>query len=104
MQNTQDQNFLNMTINDRYVYFNFSSCVYIYRPQNNLMSLFVRNLGCQLTKNAANSNTHPIHGRIIKGTKTVHNQSGTAIFVKFHSLQYPVTAQCQQTVLLQLQT
>jgi len=68
------------------------------------MSPFVKNLSCQLTKNAANSNTHSIHGRIIEGTKTVHNQPGTAIFVKFHSLQYPVTTQCEQTVLLQLQT
>jgi len=33
MQNTQDQNFLKMTINDRYIYFNFSSCIYVYRPQ-----------------------------------------------------------------------
>jgi hypothetical protein len=30
MHNTQDQNFLNITINDRYIYFNFSSCIYVY--------------------------------------------------------------------------
>jgi hypothetical protein len=60
-----------------------------------ITNFWVRKWWDWLTKNAANSNTHAIHGRIIEGAQTIHNQSSTAVFIKCHILQYPVTAQCE---------